>query len=98
MQQTGDELEEEEVEEEPVSTETPPEETPSPAPFIPNYPKGKVRKSGRKGALQNNSQLTFEFPEYEVGIFAGDPENIWNGVNVDIPTFRRMNEVIDKGT
>ena len=99
MQQTGDEQEEGETdEEEPVSSEAAHEESPSPAPLIPNYPKGKARKSGRKGAMQNTSQLTFDFPEYEVGIFAGDPENMWNGVNVDIPTFRRMNEVIDKGT
>ena len=98
MQQTGDELEDSDLEEEPVSSEAAPQEASSSTPFIPNYPKGKARKSGRKGARQSTDQLTFDFPEYEVGIFAGDPENLWNGVNVDIPTFRRMNEVIDKGT
>ena len=97
MQQTGDELEGE-GEGEPVSSDAVPEEISSPAPVIASYPQGKVRKSGRTGAWQNTDQLTFDFPEYEVGIFAGDPENLWNGVNVDIPTFRRMNEVIDKGT
>ncbi len=97
MQQTGDELEVDVGNEEAASTEAVSEKPLLPKPpVIP--PKSTSRKSGRKGARQNTDQLTFDFPEYEVGIFAGDPENLWNGVNVDIPTFRRMNEVIDKGT
>ena len=97
MQQAGDELEVAVEDEEPVSSMASSEKNPLPKPPIINQ-KGLSRKTGRKGARQNTDQLTFDFPEYEVGIFAGDPENLWNGVNVDIPTFRRMNEVIDKGT
>ena len=103
MQQVGDDVEEEDVEEdvdneeEAISEASPKEAPPLLAPSF-REPKGKNRKSGRKGAWQNSSQLTFDFPEYLVGIFAGDPQNLWNGVNVDIPTFRRMNELIDKGT
>lgn len=99
MQQNGDELEADDMEDEgTVSSEVAPEEPPISKPTIINQKGTPARKTGRKGARQNTNQLTIDFPEYEVGIFAGDPENLWNGVNVDIPTFRRMNEVIDKGT
>ncbi|MBR4674085.1 MAG: hypothetical protein IKP00_06420 [Victivallales bacterium] len=95
IQQSGEEAELEEPEDE---EETYPDDPAVPVAPVPQYPVVKSRKGGRKGSKQDNGQLTFAFVENDVGIFAGDPENMWNGVNVDIPTFRRKKEMIDKGT
>ena len=61
-------------------------------------PSSQPRRGRRRGAKMDSAQLTFSFPEYVFGIFSGDPPNLWNGVNVDIPTFSRMGEMIDKGS
>jgi hypothetical protein len=42
--------------------------------------------------------LQIPFEEDELGIFAGDPKNEWNGSNIDIPVFKRQRITIDKGT
>ena len=55
-----------------------------------------VQRRGRRGASDRQLQIPFE--EEILGIFAGDPENEWNGSNIDIPTFRRLKITIDKGT
>ena len=47
---------------------------------------------------QGNEQLSIEFPDEGLGIFSNDSANMWNGVNIDIPTYMRGNISIDKGT
>lgn len=57
----------------------------------------RERGGGSRRADHSGRQLNIPFPEDGLGIFSGDPANIWKGVNLDIPTFRRRNILIDKG-
>lgn len=57
-----------------------------------------VKPKGGRGKNMTERQLQIPFLEDELGIFAGDPENDWNGSNIDIPAFRRQKCTIDKGT
>ncbi|MBQ7650397.1 MAG: hypothetical protein IJS15_05520 [Victivallales bacterium] len=54
-------------------------------------------KHGR-GKNVTSRQLQIQFEEDELGVFAGDPKNEWNGSNIDIPVFKRLKITIDKGT
>ena len=60
-------------------------------------PEMPVHKHGR-GKANTSRQLQIQFEEDELGIFAGDPKNEWNGANIDIPVFKRLKITIDKGT
>ncbi len=64
-----------------------------PEPEMPMQP----QKHGR-GKNLTSRQLQIQFEEDELGIFAGDPKNEWNGSNIDIPVFKRQRITIDKGT
>lgn len=60
----------------------------------------ETTESPRRGRRKpgNSRQLEIPFEENILGIFAGDPPNDRNGINLDIPTFRREGTTIDKGT
>ena len=64
-----------------------------PEPEMPTVPS----KHGR-GKNAASRQLQIQFEEDELGVFAGDPKNEWNGSNIDIPVFKRLKITIDKGT
>ncbi|MBO4344912.1 MAG: hypothetical protein J5833_04105 [Victivallales bacterium] len=68
-----------------------PEDATLPEPEMP------APKRGR-GKVNTSRQLQIPFEEDELGIFAGDPKNEWNGSNIDIPVFKRQRITIDKGT
>jgi cell division GTPase FtsZ len=57
-------------------------------------PKRVASKSNRKG---DPNQLTFVFNDQPRGIFTGGLPSNYNGQNLDIPTYQRLNADIDPG-
>ena len=88
--------EEEEIEEEEVS-ESDTEENDLQDEIMLPEPEIPAPKHAR-GKNITSRQLQIQFEEDELGIFAGDPKNEWNGSNIDIPVFKRQKITIDKGT